>query len=97
MKFGTKLLVNSGRTHARWQRNACIRVLSNVSCARRRRGCAHAVNSDAENVNDMEENESDDDVRVFGYERKTHLGPAAMVRDDFFSSSETQVLSIART
>ena len=55
------------------------------------------MNSDAENVNDMEENESDDDVCVFGYERKTHLGPAAMVRDDFFSSSETQVLSIART
>ena len=37
------------------------------------------------NVNDMEENESndDDDVRVFGHERKSHLGPAAMVRYDF--------------
>ena len=87
MAYGTKLLVNSGRrgTHTRLQHYTCMRVSYHVSCARRRRGCARAANSDAANVNDMEENESndDDDVRVFGHERKSHLGPAAMVRYDF--------------
>lgn len=75
---GTKPLRYSERTRTRLQRHVCIRVNSDVSYARRRTGRAHAVTDD--DNNDMEETTSA--VRVFGHERKSHLGPAAMVCND---------------